>query len=121
MNHLVSLTYLTTFNLHHTHIGAAWPMFAIIFAQFTSVFGDPTVNFMANVNQVALYFLYLSLAACAAAFLQVPLFSFPNPILTLTLPLLLPGLHVDVDWTQANLQDPTALPPSSAQAECRVL
>lgn len=48
-------------------------MFAIIFAQFTSVFGDPTANFMASVDQVALYFLYLSLAACVAAFFQVGL------------------------------------------------
>jgi ATP-binding cassette subfamily B (MDR/TAP) protein 1 len=68
---LASLTTRSHHSFSSTTTGAAWPMFAIIFAQFTTVFADPMAgDFMGQVNQVALYFLYLSIAACVAAFFQ---------------------------------------------------
>lgn len=47
-------------------------MFAIIFGRFTDIFGQGVgaPNFMDQVSEIALYFLYLGIGAAAGAFLQ---------------------------------------------------
>lgn len=52
--------------------GAAFPMFAIVFGEFSDVFGQDagTDDFMSKVSQLALYFVYIACAAAVAAYFQ---------------------------------------------------
>lgn len=46
------------------------PIFAIIFADFTDVFGGTSNDFMKDVQTIALNFLYLAIGAMFASYLQ---------------------------------------------------
>jgi ATP-binding cassette, subfamily B (MDR/TAP), member 1 len=52
--------------------GAAWPVFAIIFAQFTDTFGNPDAgsSFSDQVALLATYFVYLGVGSLVCSYLE---------------------------------------------------
>ncbi|GFH13376.1 uncharacterized protein HaLaN_09250, partial [Haematococcus lacustris] len=50
--------------------GIAWPLFAVIFKDFTDTFGNPGADFMSDIRQIALSFVWLALGAMVGSYLQ---------------------------------------------------
>ncbi|KAL6754343.1 MDR-like ABC transporter [Haematococcus lacustris] len=50
--------------------GIAWPLFAVIFKDFTDTFGNPGADFMSDIRQIALSFVWLALGSMVGSYLQ---------------------------------------------------
>lgn len=55
--------------------GVTFPLFAVVFGELVDTFGEATGNFVDDVNQIALYFVYLACATLVASFFEVAMFS----------------------------------------------
>eukprot|EP00955_Chlamydomonas_euryale_P103616 365509-Chlamydomonas_euryale.AAC.15 len=57
---------------HHGPLGAAQPIFSWLLGQFTDAIGEQSTDqFVSQVNNLALYFVYTAIGSMAMAFLQV--------------------------------------------------
>ncbi|GFH12389.1 uncharacterized protein HaLaN_08066, partial [Haematococcus lacustris] len=82
--------------------GIAWPLFAVIFKDFTDTFGNPGADFMSDIRQIALSFVWLALGAMVGSYLQVAYFDTQATTGTL-----LQGLNSDSAAVEAAISEKT--------------